>query len=129
MVILMDSDAGGETAEPNETKKRIQSEFDAAPGFAWLTKGREIENYLPPSALEDAIKQTARDFGAMLNEGPYSKAYAYKDLQGNLVDKPDKVKIAHAIASGVPQLGILDLEEKLTKLVAFIRRANGIDGG
>ncbi len=45
-VILFDSDKARSNAPLSLTKKRLKEEFDRGAGFAWITKGREIENYL-----------------------------------------------------------------------------------
>jgi predicted ATP-dependent endonuclease of OLD family len=47
-VILIDSDKKNANSKINDTKKRLKEEFDQGPGFTWITKGREIENYLEP---------------------------------------------------------------------------------
>lgn len=45
-VIVIDSDKSSAHARINETKARLKDEFNNGPGYAWITKGREIENYL-----------------------------------------------------------------------------------
>jgi putative ATP-dependent endonuclease of the OLD family len=50
--ILIDSDKTSASAEINETKKRIAAEISNIGGMAWITEGREIENYLPAEALQ-----------------------------------------------------------------------------
>lgn len=54
-VIVMDSDKRSSRAHLNATKKRIISEFDALDMGVWVTKGKEIENYIPRSAIETAL--------------------------------------------------------------------------
>ena len=46
IAVVMDSDRSGELDEINATKKRIEEEFIKTRGIAWITKGREIENYV-----------------------------------------------------------------------------------
>lgn len=126
MVIVIDSDKDAETSQINDTKKRIQAEFDGGPGFAWVTKGREIENYIPSELMEAAVKDIAKDVNSMENQGLYSKAYSYKTNDGDVVLKVDKIKLAHAITQKPAQLSVLDLEEKMKQLAEFIRKANGL---
>ena len=57
IAILIDSDKTDEEDSVNETKLRIEKEFNEGPGFAWITQGREIENYVKPQLLEVAIKE------------------------------------------------------------------------
>jgi len=46
-MVLIDSDKATSRDDINETKKRIVSEITALEGVAWVTAGREVENYLP----------------------------------------------------------------------------------
>ncbi|MGA7955268.1 MAG: hypothetical protein WCA07_17285 [Gloeobacterales cyanobacterium] len=50
--IVIDSDREQEDSSINGTKQRIVEEFNTGAGFAWVTKGREIENYVGPNSLE-----------------------------------------------------------------------------
>lgn len=54
-IILIDSDRSNAQAEINKTKQRIYGEFEQD-GYAWVTEGREIENYIPKDQLEEAIQ-------------------------------------------------------------------------
>lgn len=61
-IIVMDSDKKNKQAKINDTKKRIISEFEDAESIAWVTKGREIENYLPSRILEKYFDLEKIDF-------------------------------------------------------------------
>ena len=50
-VIVMDSDKKRKSDPINNTKQRIISEIDSIGGVSWITKGKEIENYIPKDAL------------------------------------------------------------------------------
>jgi putative ATP-dependent endonuclease of OLD family len=56
-LILIDSDKRAFNSQLNDTKKRIISEIKDGGGFAWVTKGREIENYIPVSAFENLLRK------------------------------------------------------------------------
>lgn len=61
-ILLMDSDKKTESTDINNTKKRIEKEVTSIDGIAWVTNGREIENYIPGECLKqyykiDAIKK------------------------------------------------------------------------
>lgn len=56
MVIIIDSDKQSSHFRINETKKRLKEEFDKGPGFAWITSGREIENYIDEGIVYETIK-------------------------------------------------------------------------
>lgn len=50
--VVMDSDKKNGNASVNGTKERIQQECQKAGQFAWITGGREIENYLPDRVIQ-----------------------------------------------------------------------------
>lgn len=54
-IIVMDSDKKSSSARLNETKKRMIEEFDNLGMMYWVTKGKEIENYIPMEVIETAI--------------------------------------------------------------------------
>lgn len=54
-IIVIDSDRTRNRTEINETKKRLQQEVQSGEGFAWITEGREIENYIPNIVLDRVL--------------------------------------------------------------------------
>lgn len=46
-IVLIDSDKRKKYSKINATKKRIEEELNKNNQFCWITKGREIENYIP----------------------------------------------------------------------------------
>ncbi|MBO5907135.1 MAG: AAA family ATPase [Clostridia bacterium] len=53
--IVIDSDKRNRSAKLNDTKKRIIDEFNNLGMFHWVTKGKEIENYIPKNAIETML--------------------------------------------------------------------------
>ena len=51
-LILIDSDKRNQQQRINDTKKRIKDEFVDRDAICWITKGKEIENYILPEAVE-----------------------------------------------------------------------------
>src|SRR5262249_52750116 len=49
--IVIDSDRASETDGLNATKQRILAEFAKSNLLAWVTAGREVENYIPTALL------------------------------------------------------------------------------
>lgn len=49
--VVIDSDKRSRQTPVNATKKRILSEIQAIDGVAWISSGREIENYVPAEAV------------------------------------------------------------------------------
>jgi len=46
VAVVMDSDKASDAADVSGTKRRIAAGLKQNCGFDWITKGREIENYL-----------------------------------------------------------------------------------
>jgi len=56
-IVLMDSDKKNEQTQPNRTKKRIAEEIEKIGERHWITKCREIENYIPPEVFKRFYKK------------------------------------------------------------------------
>lgn len=52
-ILLMDSDKKLSSSKLGSTKVRIKKEIEAIGGVAWITKGREIENYIPDESIKN----------------------------------------------------------------------------
>jgi predicted ATPase len=124
IAIVMDSDKNSAHSKLNDTKRRIRKEFDEGPGFAWVTKGREIENYLPPSQVLDALKVIYPDTKRLNAQGQFDFIYHFRTNSRKLVTKVDKVKLAHTVAEGEIDLTPLDLRVMVERLVRFIKESN-----
>lgn len=123
--IVIDSDRDNSRKHLNETKKRIIKEFDKGPGFAWITKGREIENYLEQSVLEGAIRKAHRDFRKIHEFGQFKHNLQYSNAKRKIT--ADKVKVAHHVTEYPANLDIYDLRQQVKRLVKFIREANDFE--
>lgn len=121
--ILIDSDRSAPGKRLNATKLRVRKEFESGPGLAWVTKGREIENYVPRDVIEKAIKSVHTSVQSVPERGPYGQAARYKDRRGKY-RSADKVKVAREVVAADPTLDVLDLRTQLNALVRFIRAAN-----
>ncbi len=120
--IVMDSDREDSSDSINATKDRIIGEFNIAGRIAWLTAGREIENYLPTELLAEAIKASYpnRDLRPLAGD--------FADVLPKMTPKSsktvDKVRIAQAVVKRPADLSMLDLRAKVREIVKFIREAN-----
>lgn len=124
LAIVIDSDRTKTGQKLNPTKLRIRSEFESpgVSGFAWITHGYTIENYVPPSLLKTAaaIVNPGREFkwtGARL-ENPLPSAGGRAPF--------DKVSIARQVAKDwTPETPYLDdLSAQVARLARFVREAN-----
>jgi predicted ATPase len=122
MVVVMDSDKDKSNKRLNATKRRIRDEWRDQPGFVWVTRGREIENYVPPHAMLDALNAIVPHKKHRVVKSPYTKAISFT-ARGNPV--ADKLKIAHWLVENHKlTLAPLDLGKRIKVLVQFIRESN-----
>jgi hypothetical protein len=118
--ILMDSDKDAAGAEINSTKQRLQKEFSNPPGFAWVSAGREIENYLLPEQLKAAIKATYPSATPLGEMKQYDNCLRCENDKGKEI-AVSKVKIAKYIVNQFQaDFSRFDLDERMVALVAFI---------
>lgn len=127
-VIVMDSDKSSEDDEINLTKQRLCDEFNQGDGFAWITKGREIENYLDDDEVEQCVLAVHPQSAESLeSKGDWSNLLKYIPKQKKKADAPtaNKVKVAEKyISRNKADYSKLDLNEKVTQLVKFILESN-----
>ncbi|MCC6602784.1 MAG: AAA family ATPase [Anaerolineae bacterium] len=127
MVILMDSDISSTRKGLDHTKERLAKEFeDEGPGFSWITYGREVENYIRPDILLDAIKEIHPNAVKLNRIGQLDNIYHYRTEDGTLIKQIDKVKVALQVAKRPANFDVYDLKERVEKLVMFIKEANNI---
>ncbi|MGJ0505067.1 MAG: AAA family ATPase [Methylocystis sp.] len=132
--ILIDSDKRTESDALNQTKSRIVDEFSRSRGPAWVTAGREIENYVPYQTLQNAVKEVhSRVYGTHHKNGPFEHALYFKRVDGEgqssngIVKEVDKVRVAQRVCEIAADLSCLDLRDRVVELISFIRKANGLE--
>ena len=54
LAIVIDSDKSSSRSTLNDTKCRVRDEMEQ-PGMVWITRGRNIENYVPEDLLSDVL--------------------------------------------------------------------------
>ena len=57
VILIMDSDKTNAEASVSKTKLRITEELESIGGLAWITDGREVENYIPMTAFERSFTE------------------------------------------------------------------------
>ena len=125
-IIVMDSDRTSKGKKINKTKQRIKEEFEKQNSIAWITKGKEIENYLSKSTLKKAYGyditigqfdiiidvlnkiQDKKRFGDIYGQHKYRESI-------NLVQNMDR-----------KDLDVLDLHKNIQKIVNKIKVWNGL---
>lgn len=137
VAIVMDSDKPNAQAKISGTKQRICDEICRSQGVAWLTMGREIENYLDVELLEAELSAYyPNEFKARSDTGPYGHAlFFYRKPYHNRPSTSvhggdntrtdiDKVGMARRLCSQPLKLDVLDLEDRIKQIVDLILKAN-----
>lgn len=121
--VIIDSDKVSSNASLNATKKRIRKEFNEGPGFAWVTAGREIENYIDYPTLSAAVKSVHPGIKEYKEYGRFDDPLICLGSDGS-PKRIDKLKVARAVASMPVVWSTLDLKNKVSDIIDFIREAN-----
>lgn len=120
---MFDSDKSSPHARMNETKKRLKEEFDKGPGFAWITKGREVENYLDNDQIEKSVIAIHPSCKMIVKKGQWVNLLHYEKNKETIT--ANKVKVAKYYVDNFDvDFSHLDLEQQVTSLCDFISKSN-----
>ncbi|MBF0464219.1 MAG: AAA family ATPase [Nitrospirae bacterium] len=126
-VVLIDSDKKDDQASLNETKRRIIKEVEENEGIAWVTKGNEIENYIPAEAVGKLLNKTGieqveqfEDFFKYLDAIDVGEKSSYRKKKPVLAEKVCE----HLTKENTKS--IIDLDEKMTEVCSQIRKWNNM---
>jgi hypothetical protein len=123
-VIVMDSDHSSADDVINTTKERLRNEFDKGPGHAWVTAGREVENYILAHQLKEAIEKTKPSASLASKLGAYDNCLSIIQKNGK-ESLASKVDVAtYVVAHFTVDLSTLDLAGQVGKLIKFISESN-----
>ncbi|WP_313400296.1 ATP-binding protein [Stenotrophomonas sp.] len=124
-IVMIDSDKKTARTPVNNTKNRVLKELGEE--HCWITKGREIENYVPVVLMKDVLSQVYRArYDSLADETTFGHRLHFKTSTGELVKDVDKVKVAQIVCNHDADLSELDLRSRINKLVTFIQKANPI---
>jgi len=127
-VIMFDSDKDKPKARINATKQRLKDEFNEGPGFAWVTKGREVENYLNYDQVEESVRTVHPTALGLIKKGEWENLLNYRKKRSEDERTASKVKVArYYVENYSPDLTTLDLKQRMDQLVEFIHISNGHD--
>lgn len=125
MAVIIDSDRPSKGAKVNATKSRVRAELEGKDSIAWITQGREIENYIETSQLTKALSEKYKvNFSTRNKTGHFDHVLPFKDLKGKIRSDIDKVAIAKLVCRESPDFSVLDLKVRVNALVAKIKHAN-----
>ncbi len=124
--VVIDRDGKSMNAKINETKQRITDEIGAS-NF-WITKGREIENYLSGDVIKKWLKEK-HGYNSSLTNDKNTK------LEETILQSNSKIKLKYNSSKTVysaeisefidlDSIEMLDLKEKLNELITNIKKWN-----
>jgi len=105
----------------------LKEEFNKGPGFAWVTKGREIENYIDAETIEECVKSVHPSAVQLSSKNQWSNLLKYLNRSKNKTTA-NKVKVARYYSENYEaDFDVLDLKEQIRKVIRFIYSANDIE--
>lgn len=134
IAVVIDSDRDSSGARPKPAAHRLKEEMSKDGGIVWITKGREIENYVPHDRLQESLKALhPKVYGAPLAGGAWDHAFYFerknaKAGSDNVYKDADKVGVATRICGDGSDVDfdVLDLKERVSELAQMIMKANGL---
>ena len=126
--IVMDSDRKALNDPLNATKQRIISECETSGLHCWVTKGREIENYLPADVVNAALFRTHQhqeDFSVSVTgkfDDCFKRAAGGTQAPDSCNYKGHKTTWAHRFAEEMTEAHLTDeIREAMNPLIGFIK--------
>lgn len=133
MAILMDSDRDSADAPLKPHAARLVQELEND-GIAWITKGREVENYVDGDKLQEALRTLhPKLYKAPCPTEEFDHAFYFYRDDPEEVETPsiykdgDKVGAAKLVCGHPPNLDRMGLRDRLAELCLMICKANGIE--
>jgi hypothetical protein len=133
MIMVVDSDKDRPQSRLKPTVYRLKSEFEKTSGLIWITKGREIENYVPAQFIHSALEKLhPRIYGGPHSVGAYDHVFHFRKKgpgagATDIYRDGDKVGVAAIVCSHEANLDVLDLRQRVTEVVAYVQDANGLE--
>lgn len=130
LAIVIDSDKNSPQSRLKPAAQRLLEEMKDSESIVWITKGREIENYVDPTVLQEALKTLHPSIYLKPDKvGPYDHAFYFfrknaRKADDGVYTKGDKVGAALKVCEKPADLRVLDLQARISELAAMIRRAN-----
>jgi hypothetical protein len=125
-ILMMDSDLVDTTGVINSTKTRIKGEIEGDGGLVWVTKGKEVENYLPEEALRRVFEKPSLP---QIGQTEKISDYLTTNIDSSAAEKfsTHKVKYASefvATSDYAEFRKVLDLDDRLKDVVNKIAEWN-----
>lgn len=124
-IMLIDSDKRSQQTPINETKQRIKDEFSDMGAHCWVTKGKEIENYIPAAVVNEFLSienanqvEKYASFFDYLDIVSVGEGKKYSTKKPLLAEKLAPYMTRSNLAS------VLDMDENMSHVCAAIRSWN-----
>ncbi|QHC61323.1 AAA family ATPase [Rathayibacter festucae] len=129
LVVVIDSDKTSQRAKINETKVRVRDAFNdhgTNTGYAWITSGYTIENYVPAEILNQAVVATHPRALPTWDGSRFTNPLAAQSL-GRKSD-PSKSAIASEVARKWTEGASMPagLRREILKMSTWIREVNDL---
>ncbi len=124
-IVLMDSDRRSENDELKKHTQRLSDEVKAVDGYAWITAGKEVENYIPTPAFRQMF---AND--SLHGPGVFADVLEYVKKRDDNINRPQKVALAKRVIPHITREAIADchdMSERLTEVCQLIKDWNRFD--
>lgn len=124
-IILIDSDKTYQAKPINDTKKRIYEEYERNNQLCWITKGKEIENYVPKQIINMFYeKEVNEEFEQYQTIDTFLNKY--KVGEGEKF-KRSKIKYAQQYVEKMTidnMRDVLDMDNNMKKVIKEIEKWN-----
>jgi predicted ATP-dependent endonuclease of OLD family len=133
IAIIIDSDKAKPRAKLKTVTHRIKEEFEKNGGIVWITEGREIENYIDPDLLHQALKtKHSKIYKQPSDIGKFDNSFYFirkntRESENVIYKNADKVGIAEIVCQTETDFTRFDLKRKVSEIVEMIKRANGLE--
>lgn len=98
--LIMDSDRTKSRERYNPKKKEIVELFKKNKAYCWLTKLREIENYIPFNVFKESVKTIHKVKNIELDDSQFGDRCKYIDLNSKPTYKPS-IKLSNELFSKI----------------------------
>ncbi|MFC2146281.1 hypothetical protein ACFLRT_02865 [Acidobacteriota bacterium] len=135
-ILIADGDRTAAKKKGSRIKNRVQKIVNQIQnlqnGYAWVTKAKEVENYIPAKVLEmiwkiDNLPQIGRYefFSHNPKTNKERKGYLQKHLGNKDFDKVElAIKVAQLLVDRQMLSGIFDLENEMMEICRLIKKWN-----
>ncbi|MBA2116872.1 AAA family ATPase [Bremerella alba] len=124
--IIIDSDKRAQQTPINLTKRRIEQEVNEMGGEVWITKGKEVENYVPALIFQNALELTVEPQVGLYDDA-FTKIECVAEGVGERYRKK-KPLLAEKVTTLINEHNwvIHDLDQQVMKICDRIRVWNNV---